>query len=70
MKKSKIVTLVLVTSTLFFGCEEDGYRNQYRSLSDCTEDYKDPIQCEQNYESSSVDGAFFLWTVYSIFLCK
>ena len=46
MKKSKTITLVLLTSSLFLGCE-DKVRNQYGSWDDCVQDYKDSSKCEQ-----------------------
>jgi hypothetical protein len=45
MKKSKTVTLVLLTSSIFIGCGEK-VRNQYASWDDCVKDYKDPTKCE------------------------
>ena len=45
MKKSKAITLVLLTSSLFLGCE-DKVRNQYGSWDDCVKDYQDSSKCE------------------------
>jgi len=45
VKKSKTITLVLLTSSLFLGCE-DKVRNQYASWDDCVKDYTDPSKCE------------------------
>lgn len=45
MKKSKAITLVLLTSSLFLGCE-DKVRNQYASWDDCVKDYQDSTKCE------------------------
>ena len=56
MKKSKVITLVLVTGTLFLGCEEK-VRNQYGSWNDCVKDYKDPKGCEEEKKKDS-------WGVY------
>jgi uncharacterized protein YgiB involved in biofilm formation len=52
MKKSKAITLVLLTSTLFLGCE-DKVRNQYASWDDCVKDYQDSSKCESDTEQSS-----------------
>jgi hypothetical protein len=45
MKKSNTISLVLLTSSLFLGCE-DKVRNQYASWDDCVKDYNDSSQCE------------------------
>jgi len=45
MKKSKTISLVLLTSSLFIGCE-DKVRNQYASWDDCVKDYNDSSKCE------------------------
>ena len=45
MKKSKTITLVLLSSSLFLGCEEK-VRNKYASWDDCVKDYNDPTKCE------------------------
>nr|WP_051409244.1 glutathionylspermidine synthase family protein [Syntrophorhabdus aromaticivorans] len=52
MKKSKAITLVLITSSLFLGCE-DKVRNQYGSWDDCVKDYQDPSKCETETVHSS-----------------
>ena len=52
MKKSKAITLVLLTSTLFLGCE-DKVRNQYGSWDDCVKDYQDSSKCESVTDQSS-----------------
>jgi hypothetical protein len=53
MRRSKTITLVLLTSTIFLGCERD-IRNQYASWDDCVQDYKDPKKCqEEKMETSS-----------------
>lgn len=52
MKKSKAITLVLLTSTLFLGCE-DKVRNQYGSWDDCVKDYQDSSKCESDTEQSA-----------------
>jgi hypothetical protein len=52
MKKSKTVTLVLLTSSLFLGCE-DKVRNQYASWDDCVQDYKDQSKCETERVSTA-----------------
>ncbi|MDD5170265.1 MAG: hypothetical protein PHN75_15720 [Syntrophales bacterium] len=45
MKKSRTITLILLTSSLILGCE-DKVRNQYASWDDCVKDYLDPTKCE------------------------
>lgn len=45
MRKSKTISLILLTSSLFLGCE-DKLRNQYASWDDCVKDYRDPTKCE------------------------
>jgi hypothetical protein len=45
MKKSKTITLVLLSSSLFLGCQEK-VRNQYATWDDCVKDYKDPTKCQ------------------------
>jgi hypothetical protein len=45
MKKSKTITLIFLTSSLFLGCE-DKVRNQYATWDDCVKDYRDPTKCE------------------------
>jgi hypothetical protein len=52
MKKSKAITLVLLTSTLFLGCENK-VRNQYASWDDCVKDYQDSSKCESGTDQSS-----------------
>ncbi len=52
MKKSKAITLVLLTSSLFLGCE-DKVRNQYASWDDCVKDYRDSSKCESETDQSS-----------------
>ena len=52
VKKSKAITLVLVTSALFLGCERD-VRNEYQSLEDCVKDYKDQSKCQTDSKSST-----------------
>jgi hypothetical protein len=52
MKKSKAITLVLLTSSLFLGCE-DKVRNQYGSWDDCVKDYQDSSKCESDTEQSA-----------------
>jgi len=53
MKKSKTITLILLTSGLFLGCE-DKVRNQYATWDDCVKDYLDSTKCEA--ESSTGTG--------------
>jgi hypothetical protein len=45
MKKSKAISLVLLTGSLFLGCEDE-VRNQYASWDDCVKDYADSSKCE------------------------
>ena len=53
MRKSKSISLVLLTSSLFFGCE-DKVRNQYASWDDCVADYGDRTKCEsQNVQTAT-----------------
>jgi uncharacterized protein YgiB involved in biofilm formation len=52
MRKSKTITLILLTSSLFLGCE-DKVRNQYASWDDCVKDYRDPTKCEAEANSST-----------------
>ena len=52
MKKSKAITLVLLTSSLFLGCE-DKVRNQYGSWDDCVKDYQDSSKCESDTEQNA-----------------
>jgi hypothetical protein len=53
MRKSRSITLVLLTSSLFFGCE-DKVRNQYASWDDCVNDYQDKTKCEsQNVQTAA-----------------
>jgi uncharacterized protein YgiB involved in biofilm formation len=49
MKQSKAITLVLLTSSLFLGCENK-VRNQYGSWDDCVRDYQDSSKCESATE--------------------
>lgn len=56
MKRSKTVTLVLLSSTVFLaGCERD-VRNQYTSWDDCVKDYGNK-QCFEEKEQTST-GAY------------
>jgi hypothetical protein len=53
MRRSRSITLVLLTTTLFLGCE-DKVRNQYASWDDCVKDYRDPSKCvEEKRETTS-----------------
>lgn len=54
MKKSKVVTLVLLTSTMFLGCERD-VRNKYASWEDCAKDYTNK-QCYEEQEKNTAGG--------------
>jgi hypothetical protein len=59
MKKSKTISLVLLTSSLFLGCE-DQVRNQYSSWDDCVKDYTDSSKCE----TETVQGSGFTYYRY------
>ncbi|MEN6616804.1 MAG: hypothetical protein ABFD12_09630 [Syntrophorhabdus sp.] len=53
MKKSKAITLVLLTGTLLLGCGDDEkMRNKYASWDDCVADYKDSSKCVTGEETS------------------
>ena len=52
MKKSKTITLVLLTSSLFLGCEEK-VSNRYGNWDDCVKDYHDPNKCESEQVQTS-----------------
>lgn len=52
MKRSKTVTLVLVSSTIFLaGCERN-MRNQYANWDECAKDYGN-TQCYEEKEETS-----------------
>ena len=55
MKKSKTITLIFLTSSLFLGCD-DQVRNQYSTWDDCVQDYRDSTKCEA--ESRPVAGGY------------
>ncbi len=55
MKKSKAISLILLTSSIFLGCE-DKVRNQYASWDDCVKDYQDPTKCEKVSTQTSTGG--------------
>lgn len=53
MRKSKAITLILLTSSLFLGCDsQEKVRNQYSSWDDCVKDYRDPSKCEAEQNPS------------------
>jgi len=52
MRKSKTITLILLTSGLFLGCE-DKVRNQYATWDDCVKDYLDPTKCAAEANSTT-----------------
>ncbi|MDQ5984771.1 MAG: hypothetical protein CSYNP_00467 [Syntrophus sp. SKADARSKE-3] len=52
MKKSRSITLILLTSSLFLGCQ-DKVRNQYATWDDCVKDYRDPSKCEAEKQYTS-----------------
>jgi hypothetical protein len=49
MKKSKTITLILLTGALCVGCE-DKVRNRYSSWDDCVNDYKESKGCREEKE--------------------
>jgi|GEM_PF-2042130 len=53
MKRSKTITLVLLTGTLLLGCNEENMRSKYASWDDCVADYKDPAKCTMAQENTS-----------------
>lgn len=59
MKKSKIITLVLVTGSVLIGCQQ---RNQYASWDDCARDYGDWSKCTE--EKEQVSGGLYYRTYY------
>ncbi len=59
MKKSKVITLVLLTGTLLLpACndDEETMRNKYASWDDCVADYKDPSKCTVSSERNTAGG--------------
>ncbi len=58
MRKSKIITLVLVTGSALIACEQ---RNQYASWDDCARDY-DRSQCTE--ERQHMGGGVYYSTYY------
>ncbi len=67
MRKSKAITLVLITGTLFLGCEEKA-RNQYGTWDDCVKDYKDSKECkeEKKKESSGTYRSYYYGPWYHV----
>ena len=59
MKKSKIITLVLVTGSVLISCQQ---RNQYASWDDCARDYGDRSKCTE--EKEQVAGGYYYRTYY------
>jgi len=53
MKRSKTITLVLLSGALLLGCSEENMRNKYASWDDCVADYKDPSRCTATEETTS-----------------
>ncbi len=47
MKKSSMITLVLVTGSVLIACQQ---RNQYANWDDCVQDYKDSSKCTEEKE--------------------
>lgn len=60
MKKSKAVTLILLTGALCVGCEEKA-RNQYASWDDCVKDYRNSTDCR---EEKKKDGSGIVRSYY------
>jgi hypothetical protein len=50
MKKSKMITLVLVTGSALIACQQ---RNQYASWDDCAKDYGDRSKCTEEREQTT-----------------
>lgn len=63
MKRSKAITLVLLTGTLLLpACsEEENLRNKYASWDDCVADYKDPSKCTRSEERHSTGTRYFYY---------
>jgi hypothetical protein len=53
MKKSKMITLVLVTGSALIACQQ---RNQYANWDDCAKDYGDRSKCTEEREQASGGG--------------
>jgi hypothetical protein len=63
MKKSKAITLVLLTGTLLLpACnEEENLRNKYASWDNCVADYKDPSKCARSEERTGTGTRYFYY---------
>ncbi len=63
MKRSKAITLVLLTGTLLLpACgEEENLRNKYASWDDCIADYKDQSKCARSDERTSTGCILLAW---------
>ena len=61
MKRSKAITLVLLTGTLLVpACGGDeNMRNKYASWDDCVADYKDPSKCQRSDERTHTGGYYY-----------
>ena len=59
MKRSKVITLVLVTGSVLIACQQ---RNQYASWDDCARDYGDRSKCTE--EKEQVAGGLPYRTYY------
>ena len=61
MKRSKVITLVLLTGTLFMpACgDEENLRNKYSSWDDCIADHKDSSKCARSDERTSTGGYYY-----------
>ena len=61
MKRSKAITLVLLTGALLLpACdEEENLRNKYASWDDCIADYKDPSKCTRSDERAATGGYYW-----------
>lgn len=58
MKKSKAITLILLSGSLVFGCQDDQVRNQYATWDDCVRDYKDPSKCQEERRPTESTGMY------------
>lgn len=58
MKKSKAITLVLITGTVLLGCERDA-RNRYASWDDCVKDYTDPTKCVEEKDERNPTSRYY-----------
>lgn len=61
MKRSKAITLVLLTGTLLMpACrDEEKLSNKYASWDECVADYKDPSKCARSDERTPAGGYYW-----------